>query len=140
MASILYNSYMEDVFRGNIDMDTDTFYAMLVTSSYTPSKSAHTKRSDITGEVTGTGYTSGGAAIPSVSLTKDNTNNKLDIAFGNVQWASASITARGAVIYKRRGGAASADNLVGYVDFGTDVTASAATFIANFTSPLTIQN
>ena len=34
-----------------IDLDTDTFKLMLVTSAYTPTKT-HAKRSDITNEVT----------------------------------------------------------------------------------------
>mgnify|MGYP000402675218 CR=1 FL=1 len=63
MASLIYNSAVRDEAVGNIDFDTDTFYGMLVTSTYTPNKDTHTKRSDVTNEVTGTGYTAGGMAV-----------------------------------------------------------------------------
>jgi hypothetical protein len=139
MASIVYNSALEDMAEGRIDFDTDTFKVMLVTSSYTPDKDAHTKRSDVTNEVSGTGYTSGGDTT-AVTVTKDTTNDRLDIDFGNVSWSSATITARGGVIYKSRGGLASADELVAYLDFTSDVTSTNGTFTVDVTSPLRFQN
>ena len=138
MASLIYNSCIDYVCKGSIDFDTDTFKMMLVTSSYTPSKS-HDFRDDVTDEVTGTGYTTGGnAATPTV--TKDNTNNRVDISWTITSWTSSTITARAGVIYKSRGGASSADELVGYVDFGSDVSSSSGTFSVTITSPLRFQN
>lgn len=139
MASIVYNSAIEDNIKGNIDYDTDTFYGMIVTSSYTPDKDAHQKRSDITNEVVGTGYTAGGAET-AVTVTRDDVNDRTDITFGDISWPGATLTGRGIVIYKRRGGASSADELVAYVDWGSDKSATAATFIATFTSALRYQN
>ena len=127
MASLIYNSFLEDLARGAIDMDTDTFKVMLVTSAYTENKDTHTKRSDITNEVTGTGYTAGGVTC-TVTVTKDTTNDRLDITLGAVSWPSSTITARKAVYYKSRGGAATADELVAVNDFGSDVTSTGATF------------
>lgn len=139
MASLLYNSFVDDVARGNIDLDTDTFYALLVTSAYSPDKDAHTKRSDVTNEVSATGYTAGGKAT-ACTVTKDTANDKVTAAFAPTNWPASSITARAAVIYKRRGGAASADELVAYVDFGADVTSTADTFTVTFSTPITFQN
>jgi hypothetical protein len=139
MASLIYDSFADDLSKGNIDGDSDSFYAMLVTSSYTPNKGTHTKRSDVTNEVTGTGYTAGGAATVN-TLAKDTSGHKETWTFGDVAWASSTITARAAVIYKHRGGASSADELVAYVDFGADVSDSAGTFTFHPTTPLTIQN
>ncbi|MFN8996331.1 MAG: hypothetical protein ACK5X3_22060 [Pseudomonadota bacterium] len=127
MASLIYNSFLEDLARGAIDMDTDTFKVMLVTSAYTENKNTHTKRSDITNEVTGTGYTAGGVTC-TVTVTKDTTNDRLDITLGAVSWPSSTITARKAVYYKSRGGAATADELVAVNDFGSDVISTGATF------------
>ncbi len=126
MASLVYNSCIRDAVTGAIDFDTDTFKMMLVTSSYTASK-AHDKRDDITNEVTGTGYTAGG-------------NNDVEISFTVTSWTSATITARAGVIYKSRGGASSADELVGYVDFGSDVSSTNGTFAVTVSSPLKFQN
>ena len=139
MANIIYNSYVDDVNKGNIDMNTDTFYAMLVTSTYTPDKDTHTKRSDITNEVVGVGYTSGGAAT-TATVTLDTANDRVDITFSDVTWAASTITAAAAVVYKHRGGAASADELVAYCDFGGNVTTTGGTFTLDFTGPLRYQN
>jgi hypothetical protein len=138
MASLVYNSCIDYVCKGSIDFDTDTFKMMLVTDAYTPSKS-HDFRNDVTNEVTGTGYTTGGnAATPTV--TKDNTNNRVDVSWTITSWTSSTITARAGVIYKSRGGASSADELVGYVDFGSDISSTSGTFSVTITSPLRFQN
>jgi hypothetical protein len=137
--TIVYNSALEDLARGAIDFDTDTFFAMLVTSTYVANKDTHLKRSDVTNEVTGTGYTAGGTAV-TATVTKDLPNDRLDIAFSNPSWPNSTLTARGVVVYKRRGGAATADELVCYGDFGANVSSTNGTFTVNFTSPLRFQN
>jgi hypothetical protein len=128
MASVIYNSFKYDNSTGAIDLDGDTFKIMLVTSTYAPNIDTHTKRSDITNEVTGTGYTAGGATLTSTVVTNDLTNDRTKFSSVNPSWATATITARGAVIYKSRGGAATADELVCYLDFGSDQTSTAGTF------------
>jgi hypothetical protein len=138
MASLIYNSAIFDASTGAIDFDTDTFKMMLVTSSYTAAKT-HTKRNAVTNEVSGTGYTAGGNAA-AATVTKDDTNSRVDITFAITSWTTATITARAGVIYKSRGGASSADELVGYVDFGSDVSSTAGTFSVTITSPLRFQN
>jgi hypothetical protein len=138
MASLIFNSAIDDMARNNIDFDTNTFKAMLVTSSYTANKDTHDKRDDVTNEATGTGYTAGGATS-TVTVTKDTANDKVTIQFGAVSWATSTITARGCVYYKSRGGASSADELVAYNDFGSDVVSSAGTFSVA-ASTITLQN
>lgn len=128
MASLIYNSALRDEATGAIDYDTDTFYVMLVTSTYTPNKDTHTKRSDVTNEVSGTGYSAGGTASTVSVASVDTVNDRVVITFGAVSWSTATITARGAVYYKRRGGASSADELICYDDFGSDITSTAGTF------------
>jgi hypothetical protein len=138
MASLIYNSFVDDMARGAIDLDTDTFKVLLVTSSYAPDKDAHLKRSAVTNEVSGTGYTAGGVTT-ACTVTKDTANDRVTLSFAAVNWASSTITARAAVIYKSRGGASSADELVCYVDFGADVSSSSATFSLG-ASVITLQN
>lgn len=139
MASLVYNSCLDDLAKGNIDFDTDTFKAMLVTSTYSPNKDTHVKRSDVTNEASGTGYTAGGATV-TATVTKDTANDRVDISFSNPSWSSSTITARALVIYKSRGGASSADELVAYVDNGSDASSTNGTFTFNITSPLRFQN
>jgi hypothetical protein len=138
MASLIYNSCIDDMARGAIDFDTDSFKVMLVTSSYTPNKDTDDKRNDVTNEVSGTGYTAGGAASV-CTVTKDTANDKVTLSFAATSWSTATITARGAVYYKSRGGASSADELVAYVDFGGDVSSTGATFSLG-SSTVTLQN
>ena len=138
MASLIYNSAIDDMARNNIDFDTNTFKAMLVTSSYTPNKDTHDKRDDVTNEVSGTGYTAGGVTT-ACTVTKDTANDKVTLQFAAVSWASSTITARALVIYKSRGGASSADELVAYNDFGSDVSSTAGTFSVA-ASTITLQN
>jgi len=126
MASLIYNSFLDDVFKGAVDCDTDSFKALLTTSAYTENKDTHTKRSDITNEITGTGYTGGGNSV-TVTVTKDTANDRVDISLGGTTWTTSTLTARKAVYYKARGGASSADELVAVIDNGSDVSTTAGT-------------
>lgn len=138
MASLIYNSAPDKMARGDIDFDTNTFKAMLVTSAYTPNKNSHDFRDDVTNEVFGTGYTAGGATS-TVTVTKNTANDQVTIQFGAVSWASSTITARGCVYYKSRGGSSSSDELICYADFGSDVSSSGGTFSVA-ASTITLQN
>ena len=137
MSSLIYNSALEDEAKGAIDYDTDTFKVLLVTSSYTANKDTHTRRSDVTNEVTGTGYTAGGATC-ACTVAKDTATDKVTLTFAAVSWTSATITARGAVIYKSTGTAAN-DPLICYINFGADVVRTNATFSLS-ASVITKQN
>lgn len=138
MASLIFNSFMDDLSKGNVK-STDTYYGMLVTSSYAPDKDAHTKRSDVTNEVSGTGYAAGGQASALV-VALDLAADKETWSFGDIAWAASTITARACVLFKHRGGLASADELVAYVDFGGNITSTASIFTFHETSPLIMQN
>lgn len=128
MADVIYNSFKRDIMNGAIDLDTDTIKVMLVTSTYTVDQDAHTKRSDITNEVVGTGYSSGGSALANKAVTADNTDNEGVFDADDLSWTTSTITARGAVLYKSRGGADTADELICYLDFTTDKVSTAGTF------------
>lgn len=138
MASLIYNSTVDNTARGAIDFDTDTFKAMLVTSSYTPNKDTDEKRNDIAHEITGTGYTAGGVTL-ACTVAKDTGNDRVTLTFAAHSWTTSTITARGEVIYKSRGGASSADELVYYNDFGADVSTTGGTFSVA-SSVITLQN
>ena len=129
MANVIFNSFKRDIMNGAIDLDTDTIKVMLVTSAYTPDQDAHDKRDDVTNEVSGTGYSAGGSALANKAVTADNTDNEGVFDADDLSWATATITARGAVLYKSRGGAASADELIAYIDFGSDIVSTGGTFL-----------
>jgi hypothetical protein len=131
MASLIYNSALRDEATGAVDYDTDTFKVMLVTSAYTENKDTHTKRSDVTNEVAGTGYTAGGTAVTVTVGAVDTVNDRVDISFATVTWPTSSITARKAIYYKSRGGASTADEIIAVNDFGADVSTTLGTFTLN---------
>lgn len=123
MADIIYDSFLGDVFAGNCNT-THSYKGMLVTSGYTENRATHSKRSSITNEVSGTGYTAGGSAV---TLSVATTSTTCTLTIGAVSWPSSSITARKLIVYRDRGGAASADELVCCVDNGTDLVSSSTT-------------
>ena len=132
MASGIYNLHkqyiLDNTTNGRVDWDTDTIKVALVTSAYTPNFDTHNFFDDVTNEVTGTGYTAGGATLGSVTITLDTTNDRVDVDAADVSWTTSTITARGAVIYKSTG-TASTSPLIAYLDFTTDQISSAGTFL-----------
>lgn len=130
MASGAYPLAIGGPLTGSVDYDTDTFYVLLVTSTYTPNFDTHDYRDDITNEVAATGnYVAGGFSV-TVTVGAFNTGtNKYTVTLGAKTIASSTITARGAVYYKRRGGLSSADELIGFNDFGSDVISTAGDFV-----------
>jgi hypothetical protein len=91
-----------------------SFKLMLVTSSYTYSQT-HNVRSDITNEITNTGYTAGGNAIASMVTTEDDTNHQSEYTSANVTFTSlaAGDQPYAAIIYENVGTAAT-DLLIAY--------------------------
>lgn len=128
MPNSIYNSFKRDIANGSIDLDSDTIKLMLVTSTYTPNIDTHAKRSDVTNEVSGAGYTAGGATLANKSVSINTNTDKSVFDADDVVFSTATITARGAVLYKSRGGASSADELICYLDFGSDITSTAGNF------------
>ena len=110
-----------------VDWVNDTIKVALCTSSYTPDQDAHDFFNDITNEVSGTGYTAGGATLGTKSLNYDTATNVLSLRAATSSWTSATFTARYAVIYASTGSSATSP-VLGYVDFGGDQTVSSGTF------------
>ena len=123
MASLIYNNAKELLLRGDLDFDTDTVFAMLVTSAYSPNIDNHTTRNNVTNEVTGVGYVAGGKEVTNLVVSQDNVDNEGVVDGDDVTWTSSTITARAAVLYKRVGTAAT-DLLIAYVDFGENKVSS----------------
>lgn len=116
-----------------VDWVTDTIKVALTTSSYTPNQDTHDFFDDITNEITGTGYSAGGASLANKTLTYDTSTNQTRLDADDTVWSTSTITARYAVIYKDTG-TASTSPLLGYIDFGADQTTSAADFTISYDS------
>ena len=97
----LYGNLFQSAFGSNaINLLSDTIKVMLTTSSYTPDQDTHQFKSSVTNEVSGTGYTAGGASLTSKTFTYTGASNTNTFDAADTTWSSATITARYAVIYK----------------------------------------
>ena len=129
MASAIFNSFKRDIANGSIDLDTDTISVLLVDNTFTANVDTMTKRSDVTGVVGGDAVTKN---LANKAVTVDNTNDRAIFDADDVVWSNATITARGAILFKNRGGAATADELICFIDFGSDISSTAADFTLAF--------
>lgn len=127
MANVMYNAGKVAIASAAVNLASDTIKVMLVTSTYTPDVDTHAFRSSVTNEVSGTGYSAGGATVSGKAVTQDNTNNRAKFTCSAVTWGTSTITARGAVWYKSTGDAAT-DQLLWYQDFTTDRSSVGADF------------
>jgi hypothetical protein len=108
----------------------DAFKVALIKVSPTGTYgAASTNYSNITGnsdEVSGTGYTAGGAALTSVTPTTSGTTAYCD--FSDVSWTSASFSATACMIYN----SGKSNKAVSTHDFGGTQTVSSGTFTLVF--------
>lgn len=129
MASKLYGQFIAQALNKEIDWDTDTIKVALLSNSYTPDQDAHNYFDDVVAyEVTGTGYTAGGATLANKTNSYNSATNVITLDADDVTWSSSTITARYAVIYDATPATNATKPLVGYVDFGSDQSSSNGNF------------
>jgi hypothetical protein len=80
---------------------------------------------NVTPEITGTGYTAGGATLASVTCTVSG--DVLTLTATSPQWTSATLTANQAILYDST---ASTIQLIAFWDFGGAISVSSGTFTA----------
>ena len=104
----------------------NTFKIALYTSSATlgAATTAYTTSDEVSD--TGTNYTAGGNTLTNISPTTSGTTGFTD--FADTTWTTATITARGALIYN----STNADRSVVVLDFGSDKTSTAGDFTIQF--------
>ena len=128
-------------FRPSADTGADVFKLALYSS--TASLDANTTTYSSSDEVSssGTNYTAGGGALTNLGATAVNTNASAGtgfVDFGDLTFANATITARGALIYNTTPSANSNANTaltnasVAVLDFGSDKTATNGDFTIIF--------
>lgn len=107
----------------------DTIKVALTTVTYDPVAGidTHDFFNDVTNEVTGTGYTAGGATLGTLGSSYDTASDQARFTAANTTWTTSTITARNAIVYKSTG-TATTSPLINYVAFGADVSTTAGTF------------
>ena len=123
-GNFLCTSFKAEILRAVHDFTASTghtFKLALYTNSasFTAATTAYTA----TNEVSGTGYSAGGATLVSVTPTTSGTTAFCD--FADVVFSSSTITARGALIYNS---SAAGNPAVAVLDFGSDKSSSNGDF------------
>lgn len=126
-----YGMAFVSAFNKEIDFNSDTIKAMLTTSAYTPNQDTHQYKSDVTNEVSGTGYTAGGLTLANCTISYDGATNTLKLDCDDFSWGtSATFTARNLVVYDDTPGSDATRPLIMYVNFAQDIPVTSSTFSA----------
>jgi len=120
-------SFKKALLDGEMDFSSNTsqtFKIALFTSAAT--LNADTTAYTSSNEVVGAGYTAGGNTLTVIAPTTSGTTAFLD--FSDTTWSTATITARGALIYQSGG----SNPAVAVLDFGSDKSTVADSFTVQF--------
>ncbi|MDL9944164.1 hypothetical protein QSJ19_00925 [Gordonia sp. ABSL11-1] len=130
LTAKMYGLFLKSLANKEVDLDSDTLKVMLCTSSYTPNQDTHQYKSDVTNEITGTGYSAGGQTLTGVTVTYNAATNTLMLDANDPSWGSSTLTARYLVAYDDTPATAAAKPLICYWDFGQDEVSSSGNFTA----------
>lgn len=120
ITQCMVTSFKAEILGGIQDLDTDVIKIALYTSA--ASLDATTTVYSTSNEVVGVGYSAGGNTLASPTISTSGTTAYVD--FADSSWTTATITARGALIYN----SSKANRAVAVLDFGSDKTSTAGTF------------
>jgi len=129
ITQALCTSFKVAVLNAEIDFSSGTsqvFKIALYTSSAT--LGATTTAYSATNEASGTGYTAGGNTL-TISANPASSGTTAFLDFSDSIWSSATLTARGALVYLANGGTNPA---VAVLDFGSDKASSSGDFTVQF--------
>jgi len=129
ITQAMCTSFKVGILGADFDFDTGTtqvFKIALFTSSAT--LSAATTAYSTSNEVSGTGYSAGGNTL-TVSQVPTSTGTTAFLDFADTTWSTATITARGALIYLANG---TTNPAIAVLDFGSDKTSTAGNFTIQF--------
>ena len=126
ITSTLTTSFKKELLTAthNFATNGNAFKLALFTSSAT--MGATTTAYSTSQEVSGTNYTAGGAALTNVTPSSTGTTAVTD--FSDLTFSTATITARGCMIYNDT----NSDKSVATIDFGGDKTSTAGDFTVVF--------
>ena len=130
-GNFMCTSFKGEVLRAvhNFATGGNTFKLALYTATAT--LGASTTAYATTNEVPASGsYVAGGGALTNVTPTTSGTTAITD--FADISFTTATITARGALIYNDT---ATGDPAVAVLDFGSDKTSTSGTFTIQFPTP-----
>lgn len=122
MASGVYNRFKANLMNKEVDLEADTIKVALMSASHSFSATDNTWSDVSANEVSGTGYTTGGAALASKAVTQAATT-KFDA--DDVTWSTVTVTTSHGVIYDDT---MTNDDLIASIDFGGSQVVTAVDF------------
>jgi len=131
-GNFMCTSFKQEVLQAQHDFTASTGHTFkLALYDNNASFTAATTDYTATDEVSGTGYSAGGGTLTNVTPTTSGTTAFAD--FDDLTFSSATITARGALIYNTTtGGGSGTTETVVVLDFGADKTSTAGDFTIVF--------
>ena len=110
-----------------IDFANDSFKIILMQSGFVFNKDTHHGYADVSASelATANGYTANTKTLAGVAVTEDDTDDRCEITWSNVQWTASGGSigpTPGAIIFDDTVAAPTADPIIGYIDFGGDQT------------------
>ena len=128
ITQAMCTSFKQALLDGEMDFSSDTAQSYKI-ALYTSSASldAATTAYTTSNEITGTGYSAGGNTL-TISTAPTTSGTTAFLSFATTTWTTATITARGALIYQVGGSTPS----VAVLDFGGDKTSTAGDFQITF--------
>ncbi len=131
-GNFMCSSFKQELLEGGHNFKNSgghTFKLAMYTNS--ASFNAATTAYTTSNEVSGSGYTAGGGTLTRVDPSLSGTTAMTD--FDDLTFTSATVTARGALIYNTTtgGGSGTTDTVV-VLDFGSDKTSTAGDFTIQF--------
>lgn len=132
VSAKLFGLFKMSLAQKKIDLSNDDIKVMLISTAPTSAQQDTWQyKSDVTGEVSGTGYTAGGKSLTWASATRlayNTGTNTLTFDADDISWPSSTVTAGAAVIYDGTPGSDATRPVIGYVDFGGSVSTTSGTF------------
>lgn len=125
IAQAMCSSFKQQILLAEHDMDTDVFKIALYTSAATldATTTVYTTSNEV---AAGGGYTTGGNTLSGAAVSLSGTTAFVD--FSDTSWTTATITARGALIYN----SSKSNKAVAVLDFGSDKISTGGTFTIQF--------
>ena len=130
-GNFLATSFKQEILEGvhNLSTTGDVFKLALYdnNASFTAATTSYTTSDEVSDSGS---YAAGGGALTKEGVTTSGTTAFVD--FADISFTSATITARGALIYNDT---AAGDPVVAVLDFGEDKTSTTGTFTVQFPTP-----
>ena len=130
ITTAMCNSFKQELLGGLHDLDTDSIKLALIKASPSGTYNASTTNySDVTGnsdEASGTGYSAGGQALGSATISLSSSTAIVD--FADEVFSNVTLSADGCIIYNT----ANSNSAIAVIDFGGTVSATAGDLTIEF--------